>query len=97
VLVRKISGENPKFLRCRGPYSARFHLSRLQVSDTEYTFYMANGESTYKCGACVKQLRSVRDENNSVRSLRSASTFEVGKKTVSPDRELILPTLNDND
>jgi hypothetical protein len=45
----------------------------------------------------VKQLRSVRDENTPVRSLRSASTSEVGKKIVFSDRELVLPPLKDND
>jgi hypothetical protein len=57
---------------------------------------MAKGESTYDCGACVKQLRYVRDENTPVGSLRSAATSEIGK-TVSPDGELILPPLEDND
>jgi hypothetical protein len=86
-----------KFLRFSGPCSARFHFSCLQVSDTEYTFGMANCKSTYKCGACAKQLPSVRDKNNAVRSLRSASTSEIGKKIVSRDRELILPLLKGND
>jgi hypothetical protein len=67
----------------------KVHLSCLQVSDTEYTFYMANYESPYKCGACVKQLRPVSDENTPIRSLRFVSI-------VSPDRELILPPLKDN-
>jgi hypothetical protein len=58
---------------------------------------MANSESTYKCVACVEQLRSVRDENTPVHSLRSASTSEIGKKIVVLDRELILPALKAND
>jgi hypothetical protein len=57
---------------------------------------MANYESPYKCGAYVKQLRSVRDENNPVRSLRSISTFLIGEKIVSPDRELIPPPVKGN-
>jgi hypothetical protein len=68
------------FLHCSGPCSARPHLSCLQVSDIEYTFYMVSGESIYKCGTCVKQLRSGRDVNTSICSLRSALTSEIGKK-----------------
>jgi hypothetical protein len=48
---------------------------------------MANGESTQKCGACVKQLQSVREENTPSRSFGS----------VSPNFEFILPPLKDND
>jgi hypothetical protein len=44
----------------------------------------------------VKQLRTVRDDNTPVRSLRSASVSEIGMKIVSPDRELILPPLKDS-
>jgi hypothetical protein len=52
---------------------------------------MSNGESTYKCGACAKELRTVRNEDPPIRTLRSASTSELGKKVVSPGRDLILP------
>jgi hypothetical protein len=45
----------------------------------------------------VKELRSVRDKNTIVCSHRSASTSEIGKKTVFPDEELILPPRKDND
>jgi hypothetical protein len=78
------------------PCSERFYLSCLQASDTECTFYMANYESPYKSVAYVKQLRSVRDENIPVLSLRSASTFVIGKKIVSADSQLIFPPLTDN-
>jgi hypothetical protein len=79
-----------KFLRCSGPCSAKFQLSYLQVSDRIYTLYTVNGESTYKCGVSVKQLRSLRDQNTPVRSLRSVSTSEIGKKIVSHHGELIF-------
>jgi hypothetical protein len=62
----------------------------------EYPLYMWNGESSYKCGACVKQLRTDRDDNTHLRSLRSASASEIGMKIVSPDRELIIPALKDS-
>jgi hypothetical protein len=45
----------------------------------------------------VKHLLSVRDEDTLIRSHRSASTSEIGKKILSPERELILPPLKDND
>jgi hypothetical protein len=57
---------------------------------------MANIKSTYKCGASVKLLLSVTDENTPVRSLRSASTSENGKRILTPDRELIPPALRKN-
>jgi hypothetical protein len=71
----------------------RFHLACLQVSDSEYSFYMSNGESTYKFGTCVKKLRTVRSEDTPIRTLRSASTSELGKKVVSPGREVMLPEI----
>jgi hypothetical protein len=86
VFVKKLFSGKEKFLHCSGPCSARFHLSCPQVSDTEYTFNMANSESAYKYGACVKQLPSVRDANTPVRSLRPALTSEVGKTIVSLER-----------
>jgi hypothetical protein len=42
-------------------------------------------------------MRFVRDANTSVRSLGSASTSQIGKKAVSPDRELIPAPLTDNE
>jgi hypothetical protein len=46
-------------------------------SGDRHKVYFGNGKSTCKCGACVKLLRSVRDEDTPVLSLRSASTFEI--------------------
>jgi hypothetical protein len=71
----------------------RFHLVCLQVRDTEYAFYMSKDESTYKCGECVKELRTVRNEDTPIRTLRSASTSELEKKVVSPGRDLMLPEI----
>jgi hypothetical protein len=49
----------------------------------DYAFYMANGESSYYCGACVERLRSVRAEDNLVRFIRFTSTSETDKKDMS--------------
>jgi hypothetical protein len=65
------------------------------MSDTEYTFYMAERESTFKYAECI--LRSSRDENTPIRSMRSASTSELPKLLLSPDRELVLQNLKDAD
>jgi hypothetical protein len=59
----------------------------------EYAFYMSNGESTYKCGAYVKELHTVRNEDTPIRTLRSASTSDLEKKVVSPGRDLIIPEI----
>jgi hypothetical protein len=64
------------------------------MSETEYSFFMSQGESSFKCAERVKAFRSSRDENTTIRGLRSASTSELPKK-LSPERELILPTLKD--
>jgi hypothetical protein len=82
-----------KFLRCSGSCSTWFHLACLQVSDTEYAFYMSNGESTNKRGACVKEQRTVRNEDTPTRTLRFASTSDLEKKVISPGRDLILPEI----
>jgi hypothetical protein len=79
-------------LHCSGPCFVRSHLSRLQMSG-EYSFYMATGDSTYKWGTYVKQLLSLKDDNTLVRSLRSASTSEIGKK-MSSNREPVLCELD---
>jgi hypothetical protein len=55
---------------------------------------MSQGESSYKCAECITAFRSSKDENTPIRSLRSASTSELPKK-LSPERELILPSLKD--
>jgi hypothetical protein len=65
--------------------------------DTEYSFYMANGKFTFKCGACVQKLLSVMDENTPHHSVRTASTSEIGRKIQPPDKGLILPALKDSD
>jgi hypothetical protein len=57
-------------------------------SETEYTFFMGEGESTFKCAECVKVLRSWTDENTAIRGMRSASTSALPKKLLSPEREL---------
>jgi hypothetical protein len=54
---------------------------------------MSNGESTYKCGACVKEVRTLRKRDTPIRTLRSASTSELEKKVVYPGRDLILPEI----
>jgi hypothetical protein len=48
----------------------------LQVSDTEYAFYMSNLQ--------VWGVRTVRNEDPRIRTLRSASISELGKKVISP-------------
>jgi hypothetical protein len=83
-----------KFIRCCGPCVSRFQLSCLKMSETEYSFFMSQGESSYKCAERVQTFRSSRDENTPIRGLRSASTSELPKK-LSPERELILPSLKD--
>jgi hypothetical protein len=95
--VAKPFMENKIYIRCCEPCVSRLHLSCLKMSDTEYTFYMAEGESTFKCAECVKVLRSSRDENTPIRSMRSASTSELHKKLLSPGREVLLPNLKDSD
>jgi hypothetical protein len=54
---------------------------------------MSNGDSTYKSGKCVKKLRTMRNEDTPIRTLRSASTSELGKNVVCPGRELMLPEI----
>jgi hypothetical protein len=58
---------------------------------------MAIGKFTYTCGACVQKLLSVVDENIPHHSVRSASTSEIFKKLVPPNRELVLLALKDSD
>jgi hypothetical protein len=58
-----------------------------------FMFYMSKDVSTYKCGECVKELRTVRNEDTPIRTLRSTSTSELEKKVVSPGRDLILPEI----
>jgi hypothetical protein len=64
------------------------------MSETEYSFFMSQGDSSYKCAECVKAILSSRHENTPILGLRSASTSELPKK-LSPEMELILPTLKD--
>jgi hypothetical protein len=73
-----------KFIRCYGPCASRFHLACLKMNDAEYSFFMSEGESTYKYAACFKELGSVRDENSSLRNLRSSFTTDIPKKVLSP-------------
>lgn len=40
-----------KFIRC-GPCASRFHFACLKMNDAEYSFFMSEGESTYKYAAC---------------------------------------------
>jgi hypothetical protein len=84
-----------KFIRCSGPCAPTFHLSCLKMTNTEYSFSLAEGECTYRCVSCVVASRATRDENIPIRNLRSASTSKLPMKVVSPERELILPNLKD--
>jgi hypothetical protein len=60
------------------------------MSDTEYSFLMVEGQSTYNCVSCVVANRSSSPKNTSRRILRSASTSELPVNDISPDGELIL-------
>jgi hypothetical protein len=60
------------------------------MSDTEYSFLMVEGQSTYNCVSCVVANRASRAKNTSRRSLRSASTLKLPVKDISLDGELIL-------
>jgi hypothetical protein len=62
---------------------------------TEYAVYTDSGASTYKCAAGVKSLRSQR--NDTAVKLRSSSTSDLPKKTVSLEMAFILPPVFDND
>jgi hypothetical protein len=48
---------------------------------------------TYKCGACVEELRSAWNENTS----RPKSTSQIRKKMEFPGRNLVLHKLKDNE
>jgi hypothetical protein len=49
-----------KYIRCCGPCVPRFHISCLKLSETEYSFFTSQGESTFKCAGCVNDLRGMR-------------------------------------
>jgi hypothetical protein len=83
-----------KFIHCCGPCALRLHLLCLKMSETEYSFFISQGESTFKCVSCVKALYCLRNENTPIHSMRSPSTSEL-PKFLSPERELILPNLKD--
>jgi hypothetical protein len=76
-----------KFLKCCGPCATLFHLSCLQISDAEYTYYMDSGVSTYKCAECVKLLRVQSNDDTPVKT-HSASVPDVPRKVFSPERSL---------
>jgi hypothetical protein len=86
-----------KVIRCSGPCASRYHLSCLKMSDTEFSFFMVDGVSTYKCVSCVLSSRRSGDDSTPIRNLRSASTSELSLKVVSPDREIVLPKLKDTE
>jgi hypothetical protein len=88
MYVKKAFYGKQKSLRCSG--GMRFHLSCLKFSEAEFSFYTANGESTYKCETCVKKLRTMRSENTPVLSLRSASASEIGGKMAPLPGNLLL-------
>jgi hypothetical protein len=79
-----------KFLRCFAPCASRFHLSRLQFSETEYAYYTVSGASTYKRAACIKASPSEMNDDKPVKP-RSSSTSDLAKKIVSFERALVLP------
>ena len=85
-----------KFIKCVGPCAVRYHLSCVNISEAEYSCLMVNGESTYKCTSCIKNLRSLRRDDTPVKT-RSAAT-EISEavsplKIISPDRVLELPPI----
>lgn len=60
-------------------------LAWLKMTETEYSFFIAKGESTFKCEECVKVLCSSRGENTPIGSMQSALTSEFSKKLLSPE------------
>jgi hypothetical protein len=61
---------------------------------------MVNGESTYKCASCVKNLRSLRCDDTPVKTRSVASEISEAAspvKVISPDRALELPPIFDGD
>ncbi|KDR17953.1 hypothetical protein L798_08171 [Zootermopsis nevadensis] len=84
VCKRPFHGKQ-KCIRCSGPCGSRLHLSCLNMSDTEYSLFMVDGQSTYNCVSCVLLSRASSPKNTRRRSLRSASTSELPVKDISPD------------
>jgi hypothetical protein len=78
-----------KFPRCCGPCVYSFHLSCPQFSEKEYAYYTDTAAFTHNCAACVKTVRSRRNDVTPVKS-RSTSTSDLPKKIISPERALVL-------
>ena len=56
-----------KSLRCCGPCASRFHQACLRLSDSEYSVYFVNGESTYQCDSCRLKQRAGRSDDTPLR------------------------------
>jgi hypothetical protein len=96
LLCKKASYGKQKFHRCCGPFIFRLYLSCLQFSKTKYGSYTDSGASTYKHAACVKTLRSRRNDVTTVKH-RSSPTSGLPRKIVSPEKALVLPPIFDSD
>jgi hypothetical protein len=81
MYIRKLSVRSGHVLNVVGHVLlSMFHLTYFKMSDTEYSFLMYKGESTFKRASCVKALRE-----NTELTLLLPRSFQ--KKVVSLERE----------
>jgi hypothetical protein len=62
-----------KSLHCCGPCASRFHQTCLRLSDSEYSVYFVNGESTYQCDSCRLNQCAGRSDDTPLRSTPRAA------------------------
>src|SRR5215470_15618361 len=85
-----------KTIRC-GVCDLRFHCSCVQICDSDQVFLNSSGNSTFKCVACIKLVRTTRHDDTPVKPQCSLSASEATKKVISPERQLNLPEITSNE
>jgi hypothetical protein len=80
-----------------GVCDLRFHCSCVQICDSDQVFLNSSGKSTFKCAACIKLLKTNRNDDTPVKPQRSMSASEATKKVMSPERQLNLPEITSNE
>jgi len=78
-------------LKCCGPRGICFHLTCLQLSDSEYPYYTRNMGLPCTDVSSVLSHLVCRVNDGMLAKTRYASTSDVLKKVVSPERSLLPP------
>jgi len=80
-----------------GTCDLHFRCSCVEISDSGQVFLTSSGESSYKCVARKKHLRSTRNNDTPDKPQRSLSASDATKKVIFPERQLNLPELTSNE